>query len=282
MGLLTKAAGKAVPELDEMGKALLDRIRRLPPRKTTPYTALSLLKAYGSFQAGTCLSLWKGNYTSYATIGLGIEKISIPCEKLYSPEISDKPFIKLSGTAGISIRSADEGLCYWAFPLDKESPWGALILLGDNNNPLFNPEPLRQIIQGALEIFNPQVDKILMRHSRSGSPDSQYPINISDPLEVAIAQYSKMNAKFNGILLDLPAGLGKEEAEKFNKTVYNMISLLGITIALPSSRSLILLPGPLDKELIAHRLSNSLNAKALAVFEAENPREALDLIRPYL
>jgi hypothetical protein len=282
MGLLTKAAGKTVPELDEMGKALLDRIRRLPPKKTTPYTALSLLKAYGSFQAGICLSLWKGNYTSYATIGLGLEKISIPCEKLYAPEMSDKPFIKLPETAEINIRSADEGLCYWAFPLDGESPWEALILLGDNNNPLFNPESLTQIIQGALEIFSPQIDKILMRHSRTGSSSSHHSVNMADPLEAAIAQYNKMNAKFNGIVLDLPDGMAKDDAEDFYKSVHGMIALLGIAIVLPSGRSLILLPGPLDKELIAHRLSDSLNTKTPMVFEAENPGEALDLIRSYL
>jgi hypothetical protein len=284
MGLLTKAAGKAVPELDKMGKVLLDRIRRLPPKKSTPYTALSLLKAYGSFQAGVCFSLWKGNYTSYATVGLGVEKISIPCEKLYSPEISERPFAKLSITAEVSIKLSGEGLCYWAFPLDGEDPWGALILLGDNNNPLFNPGVLRQIIQGASEIFNPQIDKILTRNIETGAPasQSQYLVNISNPLEAAIAQYSKINTQFNGILLDLPAGMAKDKTEEFNKTVYNMVALLGITVVLPSKRSLILIPGPLDKELIAHRLSKSLNTKALMVFKAGSPGEALDFIRSYL
>jgi hypothetical protein len=277
MGLLSKAAGKTVPELDEMGKALLDRIRRLPPKKTTPYTALSLLKAYGSFQAGLCLSLWKGNYTSYATIGLGVEKINIPREKLYSPENAGDLCIKLSDAAGIDKKLAGEGFCYWAFPLDAESPWSALVLLGGNNNPLFNPESLRQIIQGGREIFSPQIDKILVRNTQA-----QYLANISDPLEAAIAQYHRINARFNGIVLDLPAGTAKGKAEDFNKTVYNMVALLGITIVLPSSRSLILLPAPLDKELIAHRLSNSLNTKALMVFKAESPKEAIELIRSCL
>jgi hypothetical protein len=278
MGLLTKAAGKTAPELDEMGKALLDRIRRLPPRKTTPYTALSLLKAYGSFQAGLCLSLRKENYTSYATVGLGAEKISIPWEKLYSPERAGKPFAKLPSAIDIGKKLTGEGFCYWAFPLDAESPWGALVLLGDNNNSLFNPEPLRQIIQGALEIFSPQIDKILIRNTQG----SHYLTNASDPLEVAIAQYHKINSRFNGIVLDLPAGAAGDKAEEFNKAVYNMAALLGITLVLPSGRNLVLLPAPLDKELVAHRLSNSLNTKALMVFEAESPGEALDLIRSYL
>jgi hypothetical protein len=278
MGLLTKAAGKTAPELDEMGKALLDRIRRLPPRKTTPYTALSLLKAYGSFQTGLCFSLRKENYTSYATIGLGAERISIPWEKLYSPERAGKPFIKLPGAIDIGKRLTGEGFCYWAFPLDAENPWGALVLLGDNNNPLFNPESLRQIVQGAPEIFSPQIDKILIRNAQT----SHYLANVSDPLEAAIAQYHQINSRFNGIVLDLPPGTAEDKAEDFNKTVYNMIALLGITIALPSGRSLILFPEPLDKELIAHRLSQSLNTKAPMVFKAESPGEALDLIRSYL
>jgi hypothetical protein len=276
MGLLTKAAGKTVPELDEMGKALLNRIRRLPPRKTTPYTALSLLKAYGSFQAGLCLALRKENYTSYATIGLGIEKINIPGKDLYSPEMAGKPFTELSGAVDPGKKLAGKDLRYWAFPLDEESPWGALILLGDNHHPLFNPQSIRQIIQGALEIFNPQVDKILTRKARS--PASQHPANIPDPVEAAITQYHKINSQFNGILLDLPAG----KAEDFNKTVCNMVTLLGMAVVLPSGRSLILLPGTSDKDLVAHRLSNSLNVKALTVFTAESSGEALDLIRSYL
>jgi hypothetical protein len=280
MGLLTKAAGKTTPELDEMGKALLDRIRRLPPRKTTPYTALSLLKAYGAFQTGICLSLRKESYTSYATIGLGAEKISIPWEKLYSPERAGEPFIKLPAAIDTGKKLTGESFCYWAFPLDAENPWSALVLLGDNNNPLFNPEPLRQIIRGALEIFSPQIDKILIRNSPGTA--SHYLAHISDPLEAAIAQYNKINSRFNGIVLDLPAGTAKDKAEEFNKAVYNMTALLGITVALPSGRSLILLPAPLDKELVAHRLSNSLNTKALMVFKAESPGEALDLIRSYL
>jgi hypothetical protein len=280
MGLLTKAAGKTTPELDEMGKALLDRIRRLPPRKTTPYTALSLLKAYGSFHAGLCLSLQKENYISYASIGMGIEKISIPWEKLYSPEKAGEPFIKLSGGIDIGKKSGGENFCCWVFPLDGESPWSALILLGDNDNPLFNPESLRQIIQGAPEIFSPQVDKIPIQDSPG--PASHYLANISDPLEAAIAQYHKINSRFNGIVLDLPAGMAKDEAEGFNKTVYNMVALLGITLALPSGRSLVLLPGTLDEELVAHRLSNSLNTKVPMLFKAESPGEALDRIRSYL
>jgi hypothetical protein len=284
MGLLARAAGRAVPEPDEIGKALLDRIRRLPPRKTTPYTALSLLKAYGSFQTGLCLSLREGNYTSYATVGIGVKTISIPAGKLYSPETAKSPggasFIKFPGAAGIGKELAGQSLCYWAFPLDQESPWAAVILLGDNNNPFFNPESISRIIRGALEIFNPQIDKILLRNTRS--PASQQPADISDPLEAAIARYNKMNSRFNGILLDLPAGLAEDQAENFNKTVYNMTALLGNAIALPSGRSLILLPDLLDKELIAHRLSNSLNAKILLVFKAESPKEALDFIRAYL
>jgi hypothetical protein len=265
-----------------MGKALLDRIRRLPPRKTTPYTALSLLKAYGSFRIGLCLSLREGNYISYAAIGLAAEKISIPCKKLYSSETANKPFIKLklSGIIDPGNKLAGDDFYYWAFPLDAESPWSALILLGDSNNSLFNPESLRQIIQGALEIFSPQIDKILIRNVSDPAP--QHFKNIPGPLEAAITQYNKINPQFNGIVLDFPAGMAEDEAEDFNKMVYNMVSLLGITMILPSRRSLILLPGSLDKEIIAHRISNSLNTKALIVFKSESPGEALDIIRPYL
>jgi hypothetical protein len=292
MGLLSRANGRRSgeeslapetgSELDEMGKALMDRIRRLPPKKTTPYTALSLLKAYGSFQAGLCLNLRKESYTSYATIGLGVKKIIIPQEKIYSPETSGKAYMQFDSARDLSAMFEDEQLVFWCFPLDRDSPWGAVLLLGDNNNPNFNPEFLNTIIQGCLEIFNPQIDKILMRNSSGDGAADQYPVNASDPVEVAITQYCRIHSEFNGIILDIPAGTAEEDTEQFNKTVSGMVALFGTTVLLPSKRSLVLLARPMDKELIAHRLSKSLNTKALLVFEAGNPGEALSLIRSYV
>jgi hypothetical protein len=94
-----------------------------------------------------------------------------------------------------------------------------------------------------------------------------------------ITRYCQTNTNplggFQGIVLENSNAASAEQL-----TV--MVGALGLTIVLPSARLLILLPTSLDRELIAHRLSLSLNTKALICFEADTPEKALELIQPYL
>jgi hypothetical protein len=291
MGLLSKAAVKAVSEtppfqameattdpesftLDEMGNALRDRIRELPPKKTTPYMALNLMKAYGSFQAGLCLFLRKGIYTSYASVGLGIEKITFPEDRIYSPENQSKQYFKLGSGDSPGIRPFDPFLTVWAFPLDRESPWGAILLLGAAESSPFNPAVISKIIGGVLENITPQIDRIILRETQeSRIPDSS--------VEANLTQYHKMNPAFSGILVDVPKTFTEAEREGFPHTVARMTSLFGLVTALPSGRSLVLLPQSMDRDLIAHRLRASLKTETLEVFSADIPGEALKILKPY-
>ncbi|GHU96078.1 hypothetical protein FACS189479_09750 [Spirochaetia bacterium] len=93
----------------------------------------------------------------------------------------------------------------------------------------------------------------------------------SDPLPGAVS--------VQGIVLELPAVPGTEE---FSVRVNRAVTALGAAAALPSRRCLVLFSGAIDRDLLAHRLSKSLNTQALAVFMADNIQAVSDKIRPYL
>jgi hypothetical protein len=286
MGLLSKAADKSTVDtqtgagLDEMGKALRDRIRRLPPKKTAPYTALSLMKAYGSFQAGLCLALRKGVYASYASVGLGIEKINIDAEKLYSPQNASAKYFKLEKSETLGVKYLDSDISIWIFPLDKETPWGAALLLATDGAPLFNPEAIAIILEGIQDIINPQIDRIIQRNSKNLHGEAV--ASKGTEIEATIKQYHKTNPSFSGILVDLPEAIKEEDKNGFSQKVSHMVSLFGITALLPANNSLILMPRQADRDLIAHRLKNSLKTKILAAFDADSPEEALKTLQPFL
>jgi hypothetical protein len=86
-------------------------------------------------------------------------------------------------------------------------------------------------------------------------------------------------ASLQGIVLEAPGGLGSEE---FSAQVNRIVSAFGTASALPSRRCLVLFPGAIDRELLAHRLSKSLKTLVLSVFTADNAQAAPDIIRPYL
>lgn len=55
-----------------------------------------------------------------------------------------------------------------------------------------------------------------------------------------------------------------------------------VCVDLPGERTLILLPGGLDMELFAHRLSASAGLAVLSQFSANSPSFAIETINPFL
>ena len=95
-------------------------------------------------------------------------------------------------------------------------------------------------------------------------------------LKDQIAQYNRIYADFNCIILDFPASSGKEARTQFFNKVSKMITLSGTVLQLDSGRPLILFPVVKDRELIAHRLSKSLSSKALLSCEASSPEDVIN------
>jgi hypothetical protein len=166
MGLLSKAVSNEVsippagPEgLDEMGRALADRLLSLTRGESTPETAISLLKAYGSFRVGICLSLAKGVYAPYASVGTG-DPVTLPSEQL----------IPVSGQSYYSVDyppikgSLPPDTKFWAFPLsipEEQSPFqeqelpAHILLVGEDRNYIFQPGAVNSLLEASGEVFLP-------------------------------------------------------------------------------------------------------------------------------
>jgi len=105
-------------------------------------------------------------------------------------------------------------------------------------------------------------------------------------VERELVQFHAAHGAFSGVLLETQAAGPGENA--LNGEVRRMLAAFGAAIPLNpaaaaaprTDRSLALLPAGMDRELIAHRLTRSLRAKQALAFEAENPAQALSLLKP--
>ena len=294
MGLLSKAQSNAGDksdhaQLDEMGKSLCQRIKRLSQNSSTPYTALSLLKAYGGFQAGICLHLKDEIYIKYSSVGLGIGHIAIPEKKIRQDKKIKETYYKYNGEEKLDICAGEEELSYWIFNLEtleeeSKDAWKDIMLLvvsaEENPEPGFDPESISAILRETSKKFI--LDKFLMeiKLDKKGTSedikntlvDSESLIPESmNALKDKISEYHKIHEEFGCILLENPHSENEEEKNGFCKKISKILDMTGTVLALENTRPLILLPRLLDRELIAHRLSKSLNTKIMSVFEADSP-----------
>jgi hypothetical protein len=91
-----------------------------------------------------------------------------------------------------------------------------------------------------------------------------------------------MYPAFYGVVIEAPSGLDDEGRDKFKDEAAGMIRQCGTSLTLSACIVLVLIPAVKDGELIAHRLSNSLNTKIRLIFNTGNSSEAFELVRPYL
>ncbi|MDR2073481.1 MAG: hypothetical protein LBP60_08635, partial [Spirochaetaceae bacterium] len=156
MGLLSKAAtNPSPPALDEMGAVLCSRLLSLGPGSTRAETAMTLLKAYGSFSAGLCLVLKEGSYVLYASVGAGTGAAGFSQEGL-SP-LQGKTYYSVDYT--ISGDFDPSPLRFWAFPLvPVQDRYPQAILMVGENQDSFSGETIEAVLEKAGEVFLPPED----------------------------------------------------------------------------------------------------------------------------
>jgi hypothetical protein len=300
-------SGGTTSGLDEPGKALRDRLIRLGAKQSSAYTALSLLKGYGSFKIGACLDLNGDVYKSYALVGLGITKLSVSLVDLLK---EDQAFARIPHPESLDLNFLNPEMDLWLFALDDFDPCRRVLLAAEEKGSSFNPETIGLILSETNELFFPSATPDLVPEGfdlelpdeaeteaemeiweepeQQAAPQdeiaesafpAEHPEETVEGTRAKIAGYQNSNAVFQGILLEIPGG---GAGYSFAKQAATMVGVLGLTFAVPSRRILILIPPQFDRELIAHRLSISFATEVLACFESDNPDKALELIRPYL
>ena len=319
MGLLNRASNANLNEhapsepeiiLDEMGKALRERIGRLDADTGRPYTVLSLLKAYSSFQTGICFYLKDTTYSSITSLGMDTEKVSIPVKNIWSEAKAGLNYFKLLPDEKTGITIAEEGFNYWVFPLRKSEassvqPWDGIMILGiaagsADANSAFDPGPISAILSGNTDKIvvkpaeKPVLDAAQTEVISAAGEDAEFPEYNSaedfikeqnrprDSLKEKIAQYHLSHNDFNCIIMEIPGSAPTGEKAAFCRRVTDMISMAGTVIPLSSGSPLILLPSGVDRELIAHRLSSSFNTKPIFSFEANDPESVCEKISSLL
>jgi hypothetical protein len=271
MGLLSKAVVKVSPELDEMGKVLRDRILRLPVGKNAPDTALSLLKAYSSFQRGICFSLFEDSYESYASSGMGEKKIRFPRDIIDAPAVKEG-FYRLDKPDLFSTLSIPQGNILWVFSLDNTSDRNHILLITEEGNSLFNPEAMAAILF--------EIRRVLILPPETG--ETAFTGQDQTHIAGGIRQYLKNQSFFQGIILQFPRQENGETKADFTEKVSRMVSSFGSVFSLSTGNCLTLFSKTMDRELLAHRLSKSLNTQVVYHFQADDPDTALSQLGPYL
>jgi len=101
----------------------------------------------------------------------------------------------------------------------------------------------------------------------------------SGKLAGSITKFGSIHSNFNCILIEIPQNTDSDA--DFCKKVNVMVDKLGTVSALPNGRPLVMLPMSRDRELIAHRLSKTLNAKILLSFQADSSEIAINKINAF-
>ncbi|MDR3303748.1 MAG: hypothetical protein LBS86_04990 [Treponema sp.] len=284
MGLLSKAV--AVSGLNPAEKALRDRILRLAQREegTSPYTALSLLKAYAAFDIGICLSLKDDAYVSYAAVGLGIERTVIPA-RLFAAYTARKPYHRVDDPKRFPVKT-DANTGMWVFPLDDEAPGQFFFLLTESGSPLFKPAGVAGIVADVRQALLPAAGEgvVTMQPApivavNAVAPDEMPGLFATrESIAHRIREYHREHAVFQGIVLEFPAQDGRNLPQQ---QLIRVVSSLGTVIHLNQTRDLILLPQEADRELMVHRLVKSLGALCPRAFEANTPERALTILEAF-
>jgi hypothetical protein len=97
-----------------------------------------------------------------------------------------------------------------------------------------------------------------------------------------IRQYFNKQPAFQGLILEFPPEKNGETTGDFTGLVSRMVSSFGSAFPLTGGNCLLLFSKNMDRELLAHRLSKSLNTRVLYQFEAGDPGMAMIQLGPYL
>ena len=257
-GLLSKAAAlRPTAEDEAIEDAFILRMHRLPATDSTPFTALSLLKAFQPFSAGLCLTLREDLYECIAAVGVESAPASISRDVLFQPSESGPHRIGVAGD--FHIASASPEAAAWVFPvsLTEQPHTTALILVEEAGKPLA-ADALARVIVACADHFKGKADR--------PAPAAD---NLKDFLSTALNDVSALHL----IVIE------RQGVEDLARRASAAVATFGSAIELSAGRALIAVPTGHDRELLAHRLARSLSAVATAGTEVSSLNDAQEFLK---
>jgi hypothetical protein len=291
MGLLSKAAVRNPDEAAWKQDAFWQRLQRITPSRSAPYTALSLCKVYNLWELAVCLALEADRYAGYAAVGLGMRQISIPCTEIWknvNTRAGETPLRSFKIESSPVLEPLAGNAVFWAFPLDDEAPSRYLLLIKGGEQTALDASAIELVLARTRAAFIIPEEPVQDGQAASESMAEELESGnreISEhgkAVEKEIDQFQETYPAFYGVIIEAPSGLDDGGRDKFKDEVAGMIRQCGTSLTLSAYIMLVLLPAAKDGELIAHRLSNSLNTKIRLIFNTDNSSEAFELVRPYL
>ncbi len=257
MGLLSKAA--AMTTLDETGKALVDRLTKLPRTHTLSDTALNMLRSYIPFKRGACLSRGTDAYVSFSILGFGLEKIHIP--QALAAEHKEK-WHKIPETNINELKDeGNEDSYYWIFHVTDVNPPEAMLLLSADAG--FFPETVSRILEKAEAAFMP--------FEKNSSEDS----GKDEPADI-INEYFDASGTFNCCIFS--TSIDEETPDE----ILRSIKSFGRLLPLKGNTFILLFPLSIDHELLLHHLNKRFHLNIVEQFSADTPQKVLDCIQHYV
>jgi hypothetical protein len=105
---------------------------------------------------------------------------------------------------------------------------------------------------------------------RKKSDPQKTAVALPKNVEKEIAAYSVRHSKLSGLVFDIPHNMTKEEANILSGLIKGTVSSIGIAVNLHAdlhlTRTLVLIPASLDKELVPHRICANFQTKNCAAF----------------
>jgi hypothetical protein len=119
---------------------------------------------------------------------------------------------------------------------------------------------------------------------KAGVSDEYAPVSKLPPgLQNEIIKYCNTYTSVYGIVLACPQNYDEEqEGETFVKQLNRIIAALGTAVPLSPHYCLVLFSNTVDRELLAHRLSKTMETETPVVFQADNLNAVVEYIRPFL
>lgn len=245
-GLLNKALSNDNTDtaLDtDMGSVLVERLQRLHKNESSPFTALSLLKAFIPFHLG--LILIQKEATIKIPAALGIEDTDDIDSALIMQNSDDASLLHILDNNELNSISLFAGQSVFLYTLFSDKQQKAVLLLSEGPNAAIDPDLLRYVLEQTKSAFYGSFIQV--------NPEQTTGTVLTDKKLATFAETSALN----GFPLELFLFESLPESEQDPEKFQNTLESQGTALFLASKQYLLASNSIPDTEVFVHRLQKS-------------------------